>query len=619
MNGFKRFFAAVFVWLSLALGQLPGAAAADLISERAWLEDKSGTLSLSQIKGQEFRPFGEVLGGGIGRGAIWVRLVVQPGLSDQPVVLRIRPAYLDQVELFDPLTPAGVRRVTGDLFPTSDDEFRSFNLGFLLAPSDQARTVYLRIVSTSARFFNVGAFSASALANEERRIQTFSGVYLGISTVFLLWALIAWLIGRDQVLFAFAFAQAFAVIQGFFIFGFGRYLLGGAISPQLLSDLLTFSVLGSLGSALWFYIRFLKEFSPPKIGLYCLQLFMGLAALGMLLLFSGYPRTAVQIIWLTVTAAPVVTFLTALFAKGWANPNQRKDLLPKWMLLTYFGASLLIIGLTVISGLGIIQGSAFTIYGGMTNGLVSGALAVTFLQYRYSLNEKKQALLSTELALSQQLARQESKTREERERLMAMLAHELKNPLAAIQMALSAKLPDHEAHIIRAVSDMSSIIERSVLVERFEGDNVGVASVQFLVRDKAVALIKDLVEPSAVNLRCESAAALTTDEQLFRIVLVNLLENACKYRAQGSFVDCHIRDTDKPLGILITVSNQPGPAGFPDAEKVFSKYYRSPMAHRQSGTGLGLYLVKGLASQLGGDIRYEPSEDKVSFSLWLPR
>jgi signal transduction histidine kinase len=69
----------------------------------------------------------------------------------------------------------------------------------------------------------------------------------------------------------------------------------------------------------------------------------------------------------------------------------------------------------------------------------------------------------------------------------------------------------------------------------------------------------------------------------------------------------------------MAVVSQPGAAGLPDRQRLFSKYYRAPHAKRQAGTGLGLYLVRSLAHTLGGRIEYEPEGDSVRFVLSLPQ
>ena len=90
---------------------------------------------------------------------------------------------------------------------------------------------------------------------------------------------------------------------------------------------------------------------------------------------------------------------------------------------------------------------------------------------------------------------------------------------------------------------------------------------------------------------------------MLTIVLSNLIDNACKYSAPNTpiQVSLELETKDGRDGCLWTICNQVGQAGFPDPEKVFTKYYRSPHARRQSGSGLGLYLVKRLITLFQGD------------------
>ena len=71
-------------------------------------------------------------------------------------------------------------------------------------------------------------------------------------------------------------------------------------------------------------------------------------------------------------------------------------------------------------------------------------------------------------------------------------------------------------------------------------------------------------------------------------------------------------------GISITIQNLIGVAGYPDAEKVFQKYYRHKAAHHKTGSGLGLYLVKEMVQLLNGDVFYTHDTTSVTFKLWLP-
>jgi signal transduction histidine kinase len=108
---------------------------------------------------------------------------------------------------------------------------------------------------------------------------------------------------------------------------------------------------------------------------------------------------------------------------------------------------------------------------------------------------------------------------------------------------------------------------------------------------------------------------------MLSIVLSNLLENAYKYSATDTPILVtlapHTTEDGQPSWRW-TVENTVGEAGLPDAAQVFDKYYRSPHAQRQSGSGLGLFLVKSLVELMRGRVNCIPLDDRVRFEWWLP-
>jgi signal transduction histidine kinase len=70
--------------------------------------------------------------------------------------------------------------------------------------------------------------------------------------------------------------------------------------------------------------------------------------------------------------------------------------------------------------------------------------------------------------------------------------------------------------------------------------------------------------------------------------------------------------------LKLTIANQIGPNEFPDANRLFEKYYRAESAGKKTGSGLGLYLVKNLTQLLGGEVYYLPQQNGVIFTLMLP-
>ncbi|AOG24040.1 PAS domain-containing sensor histidine kinase [Acidovorax sp. RAC01] len=223
--------------------------------------------------------------------------------------------------------------------------------------------------------------------------------------------------------------------------------------------------------------------------------------------------------------------------------------------------------------------------------------------------------------VAQQQAATERTLREEQERLFTMLAHELKTPLATVRM-VAADLPGSPATTIAsAVRDMNDVIERCVqsgqlndgrMVPRREQCDLGV-------------LLSQAVQSGRWRGRVDTTlpvvpAVVHSDEQMVRIIIDNLIDNAAKYSAPGSRVSVavSVHRQGAVAGHAIRIANLPGPAGWPDPGSVFQKYYRAPHAQRQSGAGLGLFLVDSLTRLLGGHIDYAPTDTEVAFVCWLP-
>jgi signal transduction histidine kinase len=212
--------------------------------------------------------------------------------------------------------------------------------------------------------------------------------------------------------------------------------------------------------------------------------------------------------------------------------------------------------------------------------------------------------------------------RDEQGRFIAMLSHELKTPLSALRMALGSEAMYRTARLqaMRSVEDMTGVIERCLLADRFRHGRVSLD----LQRCDLGAVLRELCAVGALAdrtvLEVSDLPECKTDLPLIRVVLSNLIDNAGKYGAAGQ--DVRIAASPKARvgkhGVAITVTNAVGSAGFPDERRVFQKYYRAPGAHRKTGSGLGLYLAFSLARLLGGRLHYLSTDSEVSFELWVP-
>jgi K+-sensing histidine kinase KdpD len=205
-----------------------------------------------------------------------------------------------------------------------------------------------------------------------------------------------------------------------------------------------------------------------------------------------------------------------------------------------------------------------------------------------------------------------------------MLMHEIKNPLAVIDMALLANNDQRttSAYVSRAVNSVKDILDRCFKANRLSDGNIDVKLTKIFLADffDQLFLSKNW-QLNAFQLDVTELLIVTADLQLLGIVLSNLLDNALRYGDPQMPVDVAAKIKSNKSGIAgvsIVVSNRPGIASWPDPDKVFKKYYRSAGAEAQSGTGLGLYLIRTLANLMHGDCNYVPDDKNIRFELWLP-
>jgi two-component system phosphate regulon sensor histidine kinase PhoR len=102
---------------------------------------------------------------------------------------------------------------------------------------------------------------------------------------------------------------------------------------------------------------------------------------------------------------------------------------------------------------------------------------------------------------------------------------------------------------------------------------------------------------------------ITTDADALHQVMLNLIDNACKYAGSGGTLEVELR-AGEGSGAQIMVSDR-GP-GVPLAlrEKIFEKFHRvdDRLTAEQGGAGLGLGIARQLARGLGGDLICKPRD-----------
>jgi signal transduction histidine kinase len=111
----------------------------------------------------------------------------------------------------------------------------------------------------------------------------------------------------------------------------------------------------------------------------------------------------------------------------------------------------------------------------------------------------------------------------------------------------------------------------------------------------------------------------TTDRDAFEQIVLNLLDNACKYAGAGGEVTVRLAPRTGGSAELRVLDRGPG-VPVEHRERIFEKFHRvdDTLTAEKHGAGLGLSIARQLARGLGGELRYEPRPDGgASFILEL--
>ena len=620
-------------WLFLAAMVFPVLAwSQDHIVERAYWSDVSGVATFEQARQATYEPYQGALKLGYSDSAEWVRLKINavPEAQSRELVLRIRPVYLNLVTLFDPLELAKGHppRHTGSTTPWDLTRTGSLHHSLVIPSNKEERYVWLRLQSASIHIMHVDALTPQEMLRSEQLIGMLYTALLALVMACFITMLVVFVLNKDMLNGLFLLRSfVIALYVGVFL-GYHRFFFSEWLAPATLDMIFRAMTIFVQGFSWLAELRFLKENRMgkwPEIFLSSLGL---VYAVIVMLFVSGHVQSALMINRYMLIIIPFGSLWGALSIQS--DDVATKELswhyLPKKIILVYYGLIFFLMLIIVLPAKKDVDGSMVAIYGVLMYGVIVSVLITVLLAYRAIRFENQRRLVIKNLNFAEEKLAVQQIQREDQNRLLGMLMHEFKTPLAVIGMALH-DLPGSEenrAHFVnRAIQNMKSVLDRCLQISRLDNQ-------QFKLRDETVNLSSQVgqwlqVHESEFGFQCARNQiapniVLSCDLQCLGIVVNNLLENAFKYSGPSQEVRVSLNSAvhaDGRCGCLLSVANRPD-LGWPDREKIFTKYYRSSSAQRISGSGLGLYLSHNLAALMHGDLHYAPDHEWVRFSLWLP-
>jgi signal transduction histidine kinase len=204
---------------------------------------------------------------------------------------------------------------------------------------------------------------------------------------------------------------------------------------------------------------------------------------------------------------------------------------------------------------------------------------------------------------------------ESKQQLLRDVSHELRSPLARLQLALSlarrqenSGVERHLARIACEADRLEELIARTLRLARLERPMQGLESSPVDIADLLANIVSDVAIEAdsygcSVALETERPLRVNGDSELLRSALENVIRNAVRYAPSSSKVGIEARHSAGHIEIVVRDS---GP-GVPekDLELIFEPFYRVDAARNRAvgGDGLGLAIAARAVAIHGGTIR----------------
>jgi two-component system, OmpR family, sensor histidine kinase SenX3 len=214
----------------------------------------------------------------------------------------------------------------------------------------------------------------------------------------------------------------------------------------------------------------------------------------------------------------------------------------------------------------------------------------------------------------------EIRRNERQDSFLNAVTHELKTPIASIRLYLETlqRRPIEEpqrqefykimlSDSDRLLATVEQVLKAGQLGQRHRQQNRTLINLETLLTECiAITLLRHhlspdsiILEPTPGNIRLHT---LGIAEDL-RTAVINILDNAVKYSPEGVHVRCSLA-IHRYTSVTLKVTDTGVGLAANQFKRIFNRFYRVPgrAIAKIKGTGLGLFLVRNIARQHGGDV-----------------
>ncbi|GAA2094467.1 HAMP domain-containing sensor histidine kinase [Microlunatus panaciterrae] len=246
---------------------------------------------------------------------------------------------------------------------------------------------------------------------------------------------------------------------------------------------------------------------------------------------------------------------------------------------------------------------------------------------RLPVPESADEIRALALTLNSMLDRLAAGRRRQRD-FVADAAHELRNPLASIQLQLEVaeRLGDGGSlptELLADVHRLSRLVDDLLLLAGADADTRPPGSAESFDLTDLLTEVVSRYSTARVPVRLQPGAPvqLLAAREEIRRAIANVVDNAVRHAGHGVLLTVETPSDAEPATALIAVTDD-GPGIAPaDRERVFERFTRLDEARDRDagGTGLGLAIVRELVRRAGGTVTLQDAAPGLRVEISLPR
>jgi PAS domain S-box-containing protein len=240
-----------------------------------------------------------------------------------------------------------------------------------------------------------------------------------------------------------------------------------------------------------------------------------------------------------------------------------------------------------------------------------------------------------QLAIEQEARAAAEEALRARDHFLTVASHELKTPVASLQLAAEALTRSRESgtltderldsglgRLTAATTRLAALLSELLDVSRLTATGLPIQPVRSDLAAIAREVVAELAEAAAdrrVRVDAPEPVTVSVDQMRIRQVVTNLVDNALKYSGAGTAIDVRVRETEG--GGEIEVADEGVGLDATARRELFEPFGRGDSTSHIPGMGLGLFISRQIVERHGGSLRAssDGSGRGTTMTVSLPR